>query len=110
MFTYDPADPVPICGGQVYWGNEVVGPVDQRAIIARPDVCYYHSPRLDRDLRVIGEIWLELELVSSVEDTDVIAKFCVEEKDGKVTVLSNGSRRCRFRDGWREPQPLTQVE
>ncbi len=79
VFSYDPADPVPICGGQIYWGNEVVGPVDQRAIIARPDVLYYHGPPLDADLRVIGEIRLELELVSNAEDTDIIAKFCVEE-------------------------------
>ncbi|MHB9106203.1 MAG: CocE/NonD family hydrolase [Armatimonadota bacterium] len=105
-YRYDPADPVPMLGGAVYWGFSAVGPVDQRPILDRADVLYYRSPVLDRPLAVIGDIHLRLTVASTAEDTDFIAKFCVEEPDGRVTVLTNGSLRCRFRESFSDPRPL----
>jgi len=106
QFRYDPADPVPTRGGAIYWGLEHCGPVDLRPILDRPDVLYYRSAELAKALTVIGEVELELHIASSAEDTDFVARLCVEEVDGRVTCLSQGSLRCRYRDAWDDPRPL----
>jgi putative CocE/NonD family hydrolase len=112
QFTYDPSDPVPTHGGQIYWGMTGVGiakagPVEQRQVLARDDVLYYRGERLPEPLRVIGEVELDLWVASDAEDTDVIAKLCVVEPDGRVTSLLVGSLRLRYRDSWSDPRPLS---
>lgn len=59
-YRYDPNDPVPTRGGPIYWGNEHVGPVDQRVLLNRPDVLFYRSQSLSSTLVVVGEITLDL--------------------------------------------------
>ncbi len=105
-YTYDPSDPCPTLGGPIYWGLSPTGPVDQRPILARNDVLYYRSEVLPRPLTVMGEINLELWIASSAPDTDFIAKLCVVEPLGSVTVLTIGSLRCRYRESFAEPKPL----
>ncbi len=105
-YTYDPRDPCPTLGGPIYWGLEPAGPVDQRPILLRDDVLYYRSEILPRPLTVIGDVELELWVASSAPDTDLIAKLCVVEETGRVTVLALGSLRCRYRESWSEPKPL----
>jgi putative CocE/NonD family hydrolase len=109
-YMYDPPNPVPTLGGQIYWGLEFPGPVDQSPLLDRPDVLYYRSPKLANPLNVIGEITLELFIESSAVDTDLVAKLCVEEPTGAVTCLTIGSLRCRYRDSWSKPQPLKKDE
>jgi len=109
-FSYDPRDPAPNLGGAIYWGFDPVGPVDQRPIMSRADVVSYRSEPFARPTAVIGEIDLTLWIATDVEDTDIVAKFCVEEPSGSVTVLTNGSLRCRYRRSWSEPEPLTPGE
>jgi len=109
-FTCDPQSPVPSLGGPVYWGLEPRGPVDQRPILERPDVLYYRSERLGQELAVVGDVGLELELASDAEDTDLIAKVCVEEASGAITCLTHGSLRCRYRNGWDTSAPLIRGE
>jgi putative CocE/NonD family hydrolase len=55
---------------------------------------------------VVGEVSLELWIASSAPDTDFVAKLCVVEPSGRVTCLTLGSLRCRYRESWREPAPL----
>ena len=105
-YTSDPADPVPSRGGPLYWGLEHVGPVSQVDLMGREDVLYYRSGALSDPLVVVGEVELELWITSNREDTDIVAKLCVEEADGRITCLTLGSLRCRYRDGWSEPRPL----
>ena len=57
-----------------------------------------------------GNIALDLCITSSAADTDFIAKLCVVEPFGPVTVLAIGSLRCRFRESWADPKPLTPGE
>jgi uncharacterized protein len=109
-YTYDPADPVPNWGGPIYWGHGALGPVDQRPILGRPDVLLWRSDRLEESVTLVGEIDLHVWITTDVEDTDIVAKFCVEEPSGNVTVLTNGSMRARFRESWSEPVPLTPGE
>jgi len=105
-FTYDPGNPVPTRGGPIYWGLAHAGPVDQHPIIYRPDVVYYRSHRLARPLAVVGEVGLDLHVSSDAEDTDFIARICVEEPSGPITCLTVGSLRCRYRESWSRPRPL----
>jgi uncharacterized protein len=108
-FVYDPADPAPTHGGQVFWAlSEVaeVGPVDQRRILDRPDVVIYRSAPLPGPLEVVGNIELELEFSSSSPDTDLVAKLCVVGDSGSITSLTVGSIRCRYRDSRSEPKPI----
>ncbi len=109
-YSYDPANPVPGCGGPVYWGLEPRGPVDQQPILDRNDVLVYRGAVLIAPLCVIGEILLDLVVTSSARDTDFVAKFCVEEPSGAITVLTIGSLRCKFRESWSDPKPLTPNE
>jgi len=99
-YSYDPKDPVPTLGGQIYWGLAPLGPVEQRAILGRQDVLYYRSARLEGPLAVVGPVELELWIASDAADTDFVAKLCVAEPGGRVTVLTVGSVRCRYREGW----------
>ncbi len=109
-FTYDPSDPVPTHGGQIYWGLSDAGPREQRSVLARHDVLYYRGERLAAPLSVVGEVELEVWLATDAEDTDVVAKLCVVEPTGRVTSLIVGSLRCRFRESWSDPKPLTPGE
>ncbi|MBT4820028.1 MAG: CocE/NonD family hydrolase [Lentisphaerae bacterium] len=112
-YTYDPNDPVPTLGGQVYWGvseQVKVGPAEQHPILDRGDVLYYRSDRLGEPLRVVGPVELDLWIQSSASDTDFIAKLCVVDHLGRVTALTVGSLRCRYRNSWCEPEPLSPGE
>ena len=108
-YTYDPRDPVPTLGGPIYWGlaDCGVGPVDQHPILRREDVLYYRSDILTEPLTIIGEINLELWITSSAPDTDFIAKLCVVEPSGRITCLTSGSLRCRYRESYSDPVALS---
>jgi len=118
-YVYDPQNPVPTHGGQVYSGIQVfsrrperkcLGPVDQHSILQRDDVLYYRSEMLAKPLTVVGDINLELWITSTAPDTDFIAKLCVVESIGRITALTIGSLRCRYRESWSDPKPLTPGE
>ena len=105
-YTYDPSDPVPTLGGPIYWGLADAGPQDQRGLLYRDDVLYYRSDPLPEPVFVAGEIDLDLWIATDASDTDFVAKLCVVEPPGRVTVLAHGSLRCRYREGWDRCVPL----
>ena len=108
--VYDPTDPVPTCGGQIFWNMEPRGPRDQRHLLERDDVLFYQSAPLAKPLTVIGDVSLDLTIASDVDDTDVVAKLCVVELSGSVTCIILGSFRCRYREGWDKRVPLEHGE
>lgn len=103
---YDPRDPAPTCGGQIFWNMEPRGPQDQRHLLERDDVLFYQSERLGKPLVVLGEVELDLTISTDVDDTDLVAKLCVVEAAGPVTSIILGSFRCRYRQGWDRRVPL----
>ncbi|MBT3378979.1 MAG: CocE/NonD family hydrolase [Lentisphaerae bacterium] len=108
--VYDPADPVPTCGGQIFWNMEPRGPRDQRHLLERDDVLFYQSEPLGKPLTVIGDVSLDLTVASDVDDTDIVAKLCVIEQDESVTCIILGSFRCRYREGWDRRVPFEHGE
>lgn len=110
-YVYDPDDPCPVCGGPHYWGLGLdnIGPRDQQPILGRNDVLLFRSAPLNKPLNVIGEGLLDAWLLTNVPDTDLVTKLCVEEPDNaRITCLSVGSLRCRFRNGFSKPTPLAE--
>jgi putative CocE/NonD family hydrolase len=106
-YTYDPADPVPTCGGALLIAREFRGgPRDQRAVEARPDVLTYSTPPLEHDLEVTGPVHVELWACSSAPDTDFVARLVDVYPDGRAYNLTDGIIRARYRDGAIVPESL----
>jgi putative CocE/NonD family hydrolase len=110
-FTYDPSDPVPTCGGaRTFVG--VPGPLDQRDIEARHDVCVYTSPVLLESVEVTGPVSLELWVSSSAIDTDFTAKLVDVHPDGAALHICEGAVRVRHSatvDGLLQPGAVYRV-
>jgi putative CocE/NonD family hydrolase len=93
-FLYDPADPVPVHGGQALlepWFPS--GPRDQAQIEARPDVCVFTSEVLQSDLEVTGQVRVVLHVESSAPSTDWVARLCDVHPDGRSFNICDGIRR-----------------
>ena len=110
VFEYDPADPVPTVGGQTFLpGLRMAvnaGPRDQRSVELRPDVLYFTTGPLARDLDVIGPVAATLYASSSAPDTDFTAKLVDVHPDGTAMILTDGILRARYRESLTEPSPL----
>jgi putative CocE/NonD family hydrolase len=109
-YDYDPANPVPTVGGATLMAAEYpAGPRDQRAIEARPDVLVYTSEPLQDDTEVTGPITVRLWAVSSVSDTDFVARLTDVFPDGRSINLTDGIVRARYRSLARgEPPSLVE--
>lgn len=99
-YTYDPADPTPLLGGSTLMHPLFgVGPHDQRALEARPDVLSYTSAPLERDTEVTGPLLATLWAASDAPDTDFVARLVDVHPDGFAQNLADGIVRARYRDG-----------
>ena len=110
-YVYDPEHPVMTIGGSTCCGEEnlymvTIGPRDQRANEARPDVLVYSTPVLDQDVEVTGPVKLVLYASSSARDTDWVAKLVDVFPDGYAMNAAEGILRARYRDSWESPTLL----
>lgn len=92
-YRYDPADPTPAVGGNSLGSRKRMGPKDNRALEARPDVLVYTSPVLEHDLEVIGPLTADLYVRSGLEHTDFFVRLCAVEESGKSINLCDGILR-----------------
>ncbi len=92
-YRYDPTDPTPAVGGNSLGTSKHMGPQDNRALEARPDVLVYTSAELVHDLVVIGPVTADLYVRSSLQHTDFFARLCVVEASGKSINLCDGVLR-----------------
>lgn len=95
-FSYDPANPVPTCGGHTA-SILTSGAYDQREVEQREDVLVYSTPPLKQDIEVTGPIVLTLWAATSAVDTDFTAKLVDVQLDGLAYNLADGVTRLRFR-------------
>ncbi|WP_425838419.1 CocE/NonD family hydrolase [Streptomyces fractus] len=86
---YDPADPVPTCGGPLGLGPGR-GPLDQALVESRSDVLVFTSDVLEEDLEVTGRIRVRLHVQSSAPSTDWVARLCDVDPAGRSLNLSDG--------------------
>lgn len=109
-YAYDPARPVPTCGGALLMTPDFpAGPRNQQAIEARPDVLTFSSEPLGEDVEVTGPIVVRLWAVSSASDTDFVARLCDVFPDGRSFNLTDGILRARYRS-WRHGEPVSLIE
>lgn len=109
-YTYDPADPVPSCGGATFLPGLFIaanaGPRDQSSVSKRADVLTYSSEILTVDTEITGPISLKLYVRSSVCDTDFTGKLVDLYPDGRAMILTDGILRARYRNGFDVPESM----
>ncbi|NIT59226.1 MAG: CocE/NonD family hydrolase [Aliifodinibius sp.] len=90
--VYDPEDPAP----SYAWPGEV----NDDLLRGRPDILIFESINLEKPIEVTGPVVLVLYVSSSAKDTDFIARLLDVTPDGKTHLLTQGSLRMRFRQGF----------
>ena len=127
-YDFDPQHPVPTMGGTVTSGEPLMrgGGYDQREgpafygsrqpylpVAARPDVLVFETEPLAEDVEVTGAIEANLWISSDGPDTDFTIKLIdvyppsEDYPEGFALNLTDGILRCRYRDSWESPTPLT---
>nr|WP_263974279.1 CocE/NonD family hydrolase [Pseudomonas lactucae] len=82
----------------------------------RDDVLSFQTEPLAADLIVAGDVQIELWIDSDAPDTDFTAKLVdvyppsADYPDGFAMNITDGIRRCRYRDSWEQPTLLTPGE
>jgi putative CocE/NonD family hydrolase len=130
-YDFDPRDPVPTLGGQVTSGEPVMSggtfhqhPDDRffgvtgphLPLDSRPDVLVFQTPPLTEDLAIIGPVTAHLTVSSTAHDTDFTVKLVdvhppsADYPQGFAMNLTDGILRCRYRDSFSDPEPMTPGE
>ena len=92
-YRYDPSDPTPSVGSVGRFLGTGPARQDNRALEARLDVLTFTSPPLDRDLEVMGPVWAELFIRSSLLHTDFFVRMTDVEPSGKSMNVCDGLQR-----------------
>ena len=83
------------------------------ALSERADVLVFQTAPLASDVEVTGAIEAELWIASNCPDTDFTIKLLdvyppnADYPHGYAMNLTDGILRCRYRDSWERPTPLT---
>ncbi|MGV8937332.1 MAG: CocE/NonD family hydrolase [Allorhizobium sp.] len=130
-YDFDPQNPVPSIGGSLTSGAPIFegGGFDQREsprfygadrhglpLSARADVLTFETEPLDEDMLVAGPIEIELFVASDAPDTDFTAKLIdvyppsADYPTGYALNITDGIIRCRYRNSWDNPEPITAGE
>jgi putative CocE/NonD family hydrolase len=103
-YVYDPADPVPTCGGTTLLAHGGdAGSCDQGIVEERQDVLVYTSDILTQPIEVTGPVSLRLFAATSAPDTDFMAKLVDVRPDGSAFNVADGVIRARFRQSLDQP-------
>ncbi|MGI0083743.1 MAG: CocE/NonD family hydrolase, partial [Nitrososphaerales archaeon] len=92
-YDYDPKNPTPSVGGVVLGAN--AGLRDNRRLEARSDVLSYTSTPVEKDYTIIGPVFVDLYVKSSLENTDFFARLCDVSPDRKSINICDGLIRLR---------------
>ena len=106
-FALDPENPVRTRGGAVLLpAGYLRGPVEQALRERHPDVRLFTSDPLERPLLVLGRVTLEAWVATSTPDSDVVARLCDVNPDGRSYNVVDGILRLRFRESLATPRPM----
>lgn len=108
-FTYDPRNPVPSVGGDVFI-HQGVGPRDQRELKERTDILRFSSAPLTQPLEITGKVLADLYVSSDVTDTTFTAKLVDVYPDGYEAVVRDSIIMGRFHKGFDQQHPLKKGE
>lgn len=113
-YEHDPADPVPMRGGQsgIFAGGERggsewgPGPRDQRQLDTRSDMLRFVSEPLAEPLDAVGPVTVTLYAATTAADTDFVARLIDVYPDGRAIGIVDGIVRAKFRNGQDSPEPI----
>ncbi|MGI9202630.1 MAG: CocE/NonD family hydrolase [Woeseiaceae bacterium] len=108
LIIYDPANPVPSLGGNL-WGSSA-GSFDNRQVEMRNDVLVFSTDPLNSPMNVTGKMKIILYVSSDAKDTDFTVKILDVYPDGRAMNLDETIQRVRYRDGYDSPQMMEQGE
>ncbi len=112
--VYNPKNPSPTVGGSrfnPFEQNVPKGPMDIRQEVeSRDDVLIYETEVFQKPLTIAGSITVELFVSSNRTDTDFGVRLCDVYPDGRSIILTQGIKRCRFRNGLEEEELMTPGE
>lgn len=108
IYVVDPFAPVPSAGGRSCCPAELapMGPRDQRAIEARPDVLVFTGAVLERDLEIVGPVDVVLHASATTDDTDFAVKLVDVHPCGRAINLVDGILRASHREPSAAPTPI----
>ncbi len=99
-YRFNPANPSPTVGGAVLDPSLKQGPYNQAFANAfRQDVLVFHSPVLEDELAIAGDVRAELFVSSDRPDTDFTAILVDVYPDRRQMFVAEGILRMRFREG-----------
>jgi putative CocE/NonD family hydrolase len=100
-YTYDPSDPVPSLGGEIYGegDDQFDGSFDQTPLQSRQDVIVFTTDELDEDLTLFGLSNIVLSFSSNQPDTDLTVKINEVYANGEAYNLGDTILRMRYREG-----------
>ncbi|MDI9977204.1 CocE/NonD family hydrolase [Rhodococcus sp. IEGM 1307] len=99
-FTYDPADPVPTCGGALFMANEFPpGPKEQRNVENRTDVMVFSSAVFDADLEITGQVRAQICAATDGPSTDWVVRLCDVDELGRSYNIVDGITRAATEAG-----------
>ncbi|MCP4593581.1 MAG: CocE/NonD family hydrolase [bacterium] len=124
-YTYDPGTPTP--DPTVFPGDEESGTdgtggrsteelkearegYHAKVTRSRRDILVYESSRFREPYTFAGPISAVLYAESSAADTDWFVRLIEVDSEGKLTVLTQGKIRARFRNSMSKPEPLVRGE
>lgn len=88
-YRYDPADPTPNIGGNMF-AFTGAGPVDNAPRETRADVLSYTSAPLADDLTIIGQTQVTLHARANIRHADFFLRLCDVGLDGVSTNICDG--------------------
>ncbi len=93
-FDYDPMDPVPTVGGNMYVAPEYpAGMFVQSAVESRRDVIVFTTPPLLSDLEVTGRVRARLHATTDGLSTDWVVRLCDVDAEGVSRNVADGILR-----------------
>jgi putative CocE/NonD family hydrolase len=99
-FIFDPNDPVPTAGGNIFQPGLERGPIDQsRKVEKHKDVLIFSSEVLTENVTIDGEIEANLYVSSDSADTDVAIRVTDVYPDGRSMIVRDGIQRLSHMDG-----------
>jgi hypothetical protein len=98
-YFYDPSDPAPTYGGNLFQNSNVNGEgcMDQSPLSSREDVLNFDSTPLVFDKAICGKVSAKLTVGSQTNDTDFIARLVDQYPTGERYLVTEGIIRMRWR-------------
>ncbi len=87
VFVHDPWRPVPALGGHAAIPS---GAFERSSLDCRSDILTYTSYCLDKDLQLVGEVFLELDCIADTPSFDLCAVLSEVYPDGRVYNFTQG--------------------